>query len=165
MSPKPQRFTIGYIKRANGFNGALQLKLQKEVVLKRHDFIFISIDGHHIPFRIDDIKGSSNEPIIKLSFIENVEQVKYIIGSEVLTDKKSDKVQDSYAIIGYDLYDSQIGKIGRINDVLKMPGQWMLLVDYHGDEKMIPFIESWIEGIFPEYKEVAMALPIGILDL
>lgn len=165
MSPKPQRFTIGYIKRANGFNGALQLKLQKEVVLNKHDFIFISIDGHQIPYRIEEVKGASYEPIVLLSFIENVEQVKPLIGSEILTEKKISDTQDSYAIINYDLYDSKIGKIGKITDVLKMPGQWMLLVDYHGEEKMIPFIEDWIEGIFPEYQEVAMALPDGILDL
>lgn len=165
MSQKEQLLCIGYVKRTSGFQGMVQISLQKEVVLKKRDFFFLSINGHKIPYQILDLKGNPSEPLVVLSFIENVDQAKEILGSEVWIESNQQFVPEEYAIIGYTLVDRTLGTIGPVIDCIKMPSQLMLIVDYQNEMKMIPFVEDWIDGIFPEYKELAMNLPNGILDL
>jgi len=165
MSQKEQLLCIGYVKRTSGFKGMVQIALQKEVVLKKRDFFFLSINGHQIPFQILDLKGSPSEPLLMLSFVEDVDQAKEILGSEIWIESNEQFVPEEYAIIGYTLVDRSIGTIGLVTDCIKMPSQLMLMVDHHNEMKMIPFVEDWIDGIFPEYKELAMNLPEGILDL
>lgn len=166
MINKDSLISIGYISRPHSYKGETQLRLERKIVsLQRDDFVFIKIDGQFIPFKVENVKGKQDEPVLKLQFVDTFEYAEEISGSEVYTDQEVLPQESELNFIGFELIDKKLGTIGKVLDVQEMPQQLMLTVNYNGDEKYIPLVEAFIDYISEENKEIWLQLPDGLLDL
>jgi len=166
MINKDSLISIGYISRPHSYKGEIQLKLERKIVsLQRDDFVFIKIDGQYIPYKIENLKGKSDEPVIKLQFVDTYERAQEIGGSEVFTDQDVLPEESEITLIGFELIDKELGTIGTVLDVQEMPQQLMLTVKYNGEEKYIPLVDAFVDYISEENKEIWLQLPQGLLDL
>jgi len=166
MIIKDSLICIGYISRPHSYKGEIQLTLERKIVsLKRDDFLFIKLQGQYIPYKIENLKGKSEEPVLKLQFVDTYEQAQEIAASEVYTDSEVLPEESELSFIGFELIDKHIGTIGKVEDVQELPQQIMLLVDYNGDIKYIPLAEDFIDHISQENKEIWVSLPSGILEI
>ncbi|MDA8930630.1 hypothetical protein N9811_07465 [Bacteroidia bacterium] len=165
MINKDSLISIGYISRPHSYKGEVQLRLERKIVsLKRDDFVFIKLDGQYIPFRVDNLKGKPDEPVIKFRFVDTYEYAQEISGSELFTDQEVLPLESELTFIGFELIDKKLGTIGKVLDVQEMPQQLMLTVEYNGEEKYIPLVEDFIDYISEENKEIWLQLPEGLLD-
>lgn len=166
MINKDSLISIGYISRPHSYKGELQLRLERKIVsLTRDDFVFIKIDGQYIPFKVENVKGKQDEPVLKLQFVDTFEYAEELSGSEVYTDQEVLPQESELTFIGFELIDKKLGTIGKVLDVQEMPQQLMLTVKYNGEEKYIPLVDAFIEYISEENKEIWLHLPDGLLDL
>ena len=166
MLNKDSLMYIGYISRPHSFKGEIQLQIDKEVVsLKRNDFLFIQIDGHYIPYRIDGIKGKPQEPVLRLQFVDSYEKAQEIAGHEVYSEGDDQGTIQQPSLIDFEIIDKQLGTIGRVEDTLEMPEQMLLQVTYNEKVCYIPLVDAFIDYISEENKEIWMKLPDGLLEL
>ncbi len=157
---------IGYISRTHSFKGEIQISLDKKIVsLTRGDFVFIKIEGHFIPYKIENLKGKQDEPVLTLEFITDYDTAYTLVGKEIYADIEEQLEDAEITFIGFDLVDKQLSTIGTIKDIMEMPQQIMLVVDYNDKECYIPLAEDFIDYISLETKEIWVDLPQGILDI
>lgn len=166
MLNKDSLMYMGYISRPHSFKGEIQIQLDNEVVsLERNDFIFIRIDGHFIPYRIDGIKGKKQEPVVRLQFIDSYEKAQEVSGNELFIEGDAQNIEETPGLEDFEIIDKKLGTIGRVEEVLEMPQQVLLQVTYNEKVCYIPFVEAFIDYISEENKEIWMKLPDGLLDL
>jgi 16S rRNA processing protein RimM len=67
--------------------------------------------------------------------------------------------------IGYTLIDEEIGLVGKIEQILSLPGHFTALIMHDEKEVLIPLHESLIVSINKEKKELVFNLPTGLLNL
>lgn len=166
MINKDSLISIGYISRPHSYKGELQLRLERKIVsLKRDDFVFIQLDGQFIPFKVEHIKGKSDEPVLKLLFVDTYDYAQKLSGNLVFTDQDVLPEESELNFIGFEIIDKKLGTIGIVLDVQEMPQQLMLTVLFRGEEKYIPLVDPFIDYISEENKEIWLHLPDGLLDL
>jgi 16S rRNA processing protein RimM len=74
--------------------------------------------------------------------------------------------QHPYALLeNYTATDTMQGDIGKIQQVLEMPGQMMAVLEHHGREVMIPLNEAFVIKIDRKKKTVLFEIPEGLMDL
>jgi 16S rRNA processing protein RimM len=166
MLSKENLVNVGYISRTHSFKGEIQITINKKIVpLKRGDFVFIRLEGQYIPYKIEATKGQVEEPVVQLEFIDNYDDAKALIGKEVFADVEAQPEESELSFIGYTLVDKHLGTIGKVKDVMELPQQTMMVVDYNEKECFVPLIEAFVNYIATGTKEIWVTLPQGILDI
>lgn len=166
MLSKENLVNIGYISRTHSFKGEIQFTINKKIVpLKRGDFLFIRLEGQFIPYKIVAIKGKDDEPIVGLEFIANYDDALELVGKEVFADVETFDEESELSLIGFELIDKHLSTIGKVKDVMELPQQTMLLVDYNDKECYVPLVDAFVDYIATDTKEIWVTLPTGILDL
>ncbi len=156
---------IGFIKRTHGVKGELQIELENEVALDQGDFLFVNIHGQFIPYPINSIKSGSGYLILSFEFVKDMEMASTLIGRELYITKGDQQSTEVHSLIGYALIDDKLERIGSLKQMLQFPQQEMMVVEYNGKERMIPFVEAIVKAVSHENKEIYCNLPIGLLDL
>jgi 16S rRNA processing protein RimM len=165
--------SIGRISKTHGVDGALKLKIKDRYF---DDFaeakaLFVQIGGKDIPFFIEEFRGGM-DPIVKFEDLDNREEAQKLAGKEVFL-RESDLLSETSSTVvnqyeryqGYLLIDQALGKIGPINEVMEMPGQYMAALEYKSREVLIPLNTAFILEVDHQKKTLQMDLPEGLLEL
>jgi 16S rRNA processing protein RimM len=162
---------IGTILKPTGVDGELKVDLddhfEKEFFRSKH--FFILLNGDYVPFFVQYVKDS-NHLLVKFEDIVNPEQGSqlslkdlYLREHEILS-KSYKGQQQKTGYVGYTVVvDDKV--IGTISDILLYPHQVMAQFSYHGEEKIIPLVDDWIQEVNKEKLEINMVLPEGLLDI
>ena len=54
--------------------------------------------------------------------------------------------------------------LGPVTDVINLPGQDVLAVDYNGKEVLIPFVKAIVPDVDVKGQKIGVVLPDGLLD-
>ena len=166
MLDKDRLISFGYVSRPHGYKGDVHITLERTIVpLKRDDFVFVQLQGQFIPYKLLNVKGKSEAPVVQLEFIDTYEKAQDMVGSSVFKNQELLSEDSELSFIGYELIDSKKGTIGQVLDVQELPQQLMLTVSYQGEEKYIPLVDDFIDYISEENQEIWLHLPEGLLDL
>ena len=165
MLSKENLVCVGYISRPHSFKGEIQFSLHKEIALLQGDFVFIKLEGQFIPYKILNVKGKKDNPIIKLEFVDTYEYAQELGSNEIYADIEEQPEESELSFIGFEVIDKELGTIGIVQDVQNLPQQLMLIVPYNGKDSYIPLVEDFIDYISADKKEIWLTLPQGLLDL
>ena len=164
---------IGYIRKGHGFSGHAKVVLYDgyENVLDDQSFVFVEIEGYHVPFLIEE-RQSTKELLLKFEFIDSVEELKkfqgsqlYLLQKDVVTRQDDSNVQTDKTLVGLTIIDAQLGALGKIERVDSYPQQEMAIVVKDEKEILIPLHEELIEEINESEGWIKMNLPSGLLDI
>ena len=160
----------GFIKKSFGAEGAMKIAIDPIFTsdFPNCKYIFIDIEGSRVPFFVT--KRNLDKYIISLEFVDSPEEANKLSNNKVFlercmlsTSNIHKEISDEDLLIDFNLIDiTNDNEIGRILRVEKFPQQMMLIVDYSGDEIMIPLAVDWIANIDQENKTIEMNLPEGI---
>jgi 16S rRNA processing protein RimM len=168
----PPLINIGYIKKTFGYKGDVCVNLKDDVMdsLGKCEFVFINIDGYHIPYHLEGIDEKS-DVILKLEGINTIDEAQYIVGSNVFVEESifsKDDLEKLYlitdSIIGYKLMSDNLD-IGIINKVDQLPTQLLAHVKNAEKTYLIPIVEEFLQKIDFQRKIIYLNLPEGILNL
>lgn len=163
---------IGKIVATHGLKGGVILAhiLGENNWLKENTVLFLELQkDSRIPFFVVQSKGlQDEEAILQLDEVVNVEAAKQLIGKQVYvaeatlpeTDKSSPLLW-----IGFQIVDSELGTIGKVEDVFQTGHQWIARVNYQGKEVLLPMVKPMIIEISIRNKFIRMRLPEGILEI
>lgn len=171
--------SIGFTKKEHRLKGELKLLVKDEYLedLLKTPVIFLSIKGRHLPYFVEEAI-LENELIIKLEDVDSKEAAHLLSSKEIFLQaanilKKEEKeleleVQSILVfghLVDFTLVDTELGELGKIEEVIEFPQQEMAVISYQEKEVFIPLHESLIEKTDEKKQYIYMNLPEGILDV
>lgn len=164
----------GTISKINKKTGELTIIFGK----KKPDFvldsrvIFLEIDGGLVPFFIAEEGPVSPDYFrVTLEDYDSPESAQRFIGCKVYvpSEKNGQPVgmddMDLEALVGFEVFDENHGRLGEVAAVMESPEQVLLQVFRDGNEILIPFTEAFLQGLDMENKSISLDLPDGLVDI
>ena len=170
---------IAQVLKSNGTDGELVMGFREiapeDINLKEP--VFIYFDGLPVPFYIESFaKRGNTKALVRLTDICSMEDVEEIAGKPVYIEADNlpemSLEEDGYAaLVGWmvltpenaDDMDSDLYEVGEITDFIDIPNNPCIEVETENGAIMIPLHEDLILSLDPEYQEIIMQIPAGLI--
>jgi 16S rRNA processing protein RimM len=180
---------IAQVLKSNGTDGELVLSFRTIAPedINLEEPVFIVFDGLPVPFYIESFtKRGNSKALIRLTGIKSMEDVDEIAGKAVyileedapelsieedgfaalvgwmlLTPEAPDQIGDDNPV--GDVMSSNFYEVGEITDFIDIPNNPCIEVETENGAVMLPLHEDLILSIDPEYQEIIMRIPEGLL--
>ena len=170
---------IAQVLKSNGTDGELVMGFREIAPedINLNEPVFIFFDGLPVPFFIESFtKRGNTKALVRLTDICSMEDVEEIAGKAVYIEEDNlpemSLEEDGYAaLIGWMVLtpedasdmDSDLYEIGEITDFIDIPNNPCIEVETENGAVMIPLHEDLILSLDPEYQEIIMQIPAGLL--
>ena len=173
---------VAQVLKSNGTDGELVLGFREIAPEDIHlqEPVFIIFDGLPVPFYIESFtKRGNTKALVRLTDIRSMEDVEEIAGKAVYVE--DDQIpemsleEDGFAaLVGWTLLtpeipdqvgdDMEVIEVGEITDFIDIPNNPCIEVETENGAVMIPLHEDLILSVDPEYQEIIMQIPAGLLS-
>ncbi len=173
---------VAQVLKSNGTDGELVMGFREIAPedINLNEPVFIVFDGLPVPFYIESFaKRGNSKALVRLTDINSMEDVEEIAGKAVYIEEDNlpemSLEEDGYAaLIGWMLLTPSDGaeeiddetefiEVGEISDFIDIPNNPCLEVETENGAVMIPLHENLILSVDPEYQELVMQIPAGLL--
>ena len=175
---------IAQVLKSNGTDGELVMSFRTIAPedINLEEPVFIVFDGLPVPFFIESFtKRGNSKALVRLTGINCQEDVDEISGKAVyIEDSEAPELsleEDGFAaLVGWMLLtpgipdqveDDEEGgdlyEIGEITDFIDIPQNPCIEVKTENGSVMIPLHEDLILSVDPEYQEIIMQIPEGLI--
>ena len=167
---------VAQVLKSNGTDGELVMSFRdiapEDINLKEP--VFIVFDGLPVPFFIESFtKRGNTKALVRLTDICSMEDVEEITGKAVYIEEdqlpEMSLEDDGYAaLVGWMLLtpaedEEALIEVGEITDFLDIPKNPCIEVETENGAVMIPLHEDLILSVDPEYQEIIMQIPAGLI--
>ena len=147
--------------------------------------VFIVFDGLPVPFYIESFtKRGNSKALVRLTDISSMEDVEEIAGKAVYIEESQlpemSIEEDGYAaLVGWMLLtpaedfqteleemseeEPALIEVGEITDFIDIPNNPCIEVETENGAVLIPLHEDLILSVDPEYQEIIMQIPAGLV--
>lgn len=163
---------IGILKRAHGYKGHAKISIDDLYVddLAEQKFIFIEVDGYHVPFKIVELK-ELRDLVIKFEGLDTPEDLNRYHNRDLYLLKKDlthaadliDEHDKMLSLAGLQLIDQNLGPLGTIDRIEEYPQQLMAILNIEDREVLIPLHPDLIIDLNIPDNKVIMLLPEGLV--
>ena len=173
---------VAQVLKSNGTDGELVLGFREIAPedINLQEPVFIIFDGLPVPFYIESFtKRGNTKALVRLTDIRSMEDVEEIAGKAVYVE--DDQIpemsleEDGFAaLVGWTLLtpeipdqvgdDMEVIEVGEITDFIDIPNNPCIEVETENGAVMIPLHEDFILSVDPEYQEIIMQIPAGLLS-
>jgi 16S rRNA processing protein RimM len=165
-------FEIGFILKPHGLKGAVNIHLDVDdpEKYKRMESVIIKIGDNLVPFFISNLQVTGNKGILQLQDINTIEEADnlkscaLLLPLELLPELENDQFY-YHEVIGYQIIDHNLGKLGVIEDVYTGGIQDLISMKYKGKEILIPVNDDIVGNADHKQKIVFVQLPVGLLEI
>lgn len=183
---------IAQVLKSNGTDGELVMGFREIAPedINLNEPVFIVFDGLPVPFFIESFtKRGNSKALVRLTDICSMEDAEEITGKAIYIEESNlpelSLEEDGYAaLIGWTLLmpeiPDQVGEdmeedtslpaltgnlyeVGEITDFIDIPNNPCIEVETESGAVMIPLHEDLILSVDPEYQEIIMQIPAGLL--
>lgn len=162
---------IGEIYREHGLKGLCKVYIysQSDDALEiGQTYLLESVQGQTQKAVIETLSSSQKFFLIQFDCFHGADQVVPWRKAKIKVDqkllKRSDNEVFEYEWIGLTLVDSTQKILGLIKRIERNPLP-QFVVESHGREILIPWVEAWILSVDQNKKTLIMDLPEGLIDL
>ena len=183
---------IAQVLKSNGTDGELVMSFRNIAPedINLEEPVFIVFDGLPVPFYIETFtKRGNSKALVRITGVYNQEDVEEIAGKAVYIEEGEEAElsleEDGYAaLVGWMLLtpsfttndtstvqswneaspeDIELMEVGEITDFIDIPNNPCIEVETENGAVMIPLHEDLILSVDPEYQEIIMQIPEGLL--
>ena len=167
---------IAQVLKSNGTDGELVMGFREIAPedINVQEPVFIVFDGLPVPFYIESFsKRGNTKALVRLTGIFSMEDVEEITGKAVYIEEgqlpEMSLEDDGYAaLVGWMLLtpaedEEALIEVGEITDFLDIPNNPCIEVETENGAVMIPLHEDLILSVDPEYQEIIMQIPAGLI--
>lgn len=161
---------LGVIQRKQGLQGAVVARLYQEVPrLDTLKSLFVQINHTLVPYGIEQFSLQHDRVIIKLQGIDDATAAHDLKGCTIFVPQELlPELFDSPAqftqLIGYQVVDVKEGQLGMLQDIYQPAQQYLLAVDYDGQELLIPYHEDIVTDVDHSRQSIEVQLPKGFIE-
>lgn len=172
---------IAQVLKSNGTDGELVMGFREIAPedINLNEPVFIVFDGLPVPFFIESFtKRGNSKALVRLTDICSMEDAEEVTGKAIYIEESNlpelSLEEDGYAaLIGWTLLspvegsedseEMEVEEIGEITDFIDIPNNPCIEVETESGAVMIPLHEDLILSVDPEYQEIIMQIPAGLL--
>ena len=169
---------VAQVLKSNGTDGELVMGFREIAPedINLQEPVFIIFDGLPVPFYIESFtKRGNTKALVHLTDITSMEDVEEITGKAVYIEAdqlpEMSLEEDGFAaLIGWTLLtpdqseeEEALIEVGEITDFLDIPNNPCIEVETENGAVMIPLHEDLILSVDPEYQEIIMQIPAGLI--
>ena len=172
---------VAQVLKSNGTDGELVMGFRDIAPedINLEEPVFIIFDGLPVPFFIESFtKRGNTKALVRLTDIASLEDVEEIAGKAVyIEDDQIPEMsieEDGFAaLVGWTLLtpaedldeddEPALIEVGEITDFLDIPKNPCIEVETENGAVMIPLHEDLILSVDPEYQEIIMQIPAGLI--
>ena len=174
---------VAQVLKSNGTDGELVLGFREIAPedINLQEPVFIIFDGLPVPFYIESLtKRGNSKALVRLTDICSMEDVEEIAGKAVYIEEDQlpeMSIEDDgfAALVGWTLLapassitpeetdEDELYEVGEITDFLDIPNNPCIEVETENGAVMIPLHEDLILSVDPEYQEIIMQIPAGLI--
>lgn len=166
---------VGKVHKAHGIRGWLKVEFSYPLLFSEDappNAFFIGKGKRTLPYLIEEVNlNAEGHVLIKFEEVDGRNEANAIQNKDLFM--QADLVEEFFdlneysldALVGFQLFDQDEQAIGQISDVIEMPHQDLLEVQYQEREILIPLIEEHILHIDQKKKTIQVQIADGLLDL
>ena len=174
---------VAQVLKSNGTDGELVMSFREIAPedINLQEPVFIIFDGLPVPFYIESFaKRGNSKALVRLTDICSMEDVEEIAGKAVYIEEDQlpeMSIEDDgfAALVGWTLLapassitpdetdEDELYEVGEITDFLDIPNNPCIEVETENGAVMIPLHEDLILSVDPEYQEIIMQVPAGLI--
>lgn len=135
------------------------------------DNVFIEINGMLIPFFIEEISPGEKSAVLKLEYIDSINEAAKLCGYKVfIHNKLYNKIKGSETFspseyINYSFIDLVTGTKGTVKEYLESESNPLLIIESSEKEFLVPLNPEIIVRIDKKGRKLEARLPEGLIDL
>lgn len=185
---------VGYITKSKGLKGILKCSFEVFFFdflddIDELPYLYIDKGGQILPYFLAYIDTNSNTPIIKFEEINTRSEAEALHHSKLYFDAErlrdyQNPVEGFDALLGYTILSVPAMKtteeeaaaapnlsplsptpIGKIEEIIYLPGHELAQIIYQGKDVLIPISEELIININEKEKTLTLFLADGLLEL
>ena len=156
---------IGKVIKPHGYSGSIKISLNTNYKIKKTNFFFINIDNELIPYFIEKLSITNKYCITKLEDVDTEEHAIDLKGKEIYIFKNLIKEKLSNHIIGFNVYDNEIGEIGTVIFINESSKQTLIEVKYQNKNIFIPYNPKFIKKINIEKQTILVRIDRDLLEI
>ena len=167
---------IAQVLKSNGTDGELVMGFREIAPedINLQEPVFIIFDGLPVPFYIESFsKRGNTKALVRLTGICSMEDVEEITGKAVYIEEdqlpEMSLEEDGFAaLVGWTLLtpaeeEEALMEVGEITDFMDIPKNPCIEVETENGAVIIPLHEDLILSVDPEYQEIIMQIPAGLI--
>ena len=177
---------VAQVLKSNGTDGELVMGFREIAPedINLNEPVFIVFDGLPVPFYIESFtKRGNTKALVRLTDIRSMEDVEEIAGKAVYIEEDNlpemSLEEDGYAaLVGWMVLtpsenfpgsseetedEPSLYEVGEITDFFDIPNNPCIEVETENGAIMIPLHEDLILSVDPEYQEIIMQIPAGLV--
>jgi len=167
-------FYIGTIVQKFSFKGELLIKLDSDdpEMYEELESVFVALGNNLVPFFIERSSlHKSNLLRVKFEEVDTEADAEALLKHKLYLPlaalpKLSGNKFYYHEVIGFEVEDTQFGKVGKITGVNDTTTQALFEIeDEQGNEILIPIIDSFIEKVDRAKQKIIVNTPEGLIDL
>ncbi len=155
---------VGRITKTHGYAGKLRIDVEDSFDIDLKEPLFLMFHQKPVPFFVTE-KSNTNPFIVSFADVNTVEEAQDFQGRDVFLPSQQLKIEEENSLIGFEIIDVNLGKIGLVEDIVSHKTQDLILTSHKKRECLIPFVDDFIEIIDEENGIITLNLPDGLLDL
>ena len=148
---KKKLISIGVFTKPHALKGDLKVFLYNErsQTLVKGINIWIKTKNDFISFKLDNIKGTYKNMILKLSNVDTRSSSEELINKEIFVsrdDFPEIEEDDFYLndIIGFDVTDEKNNSLGSLIDILDLNGNQVIVIKFKNKEILVPNVNEYV---------------------
>ena len=169
---KQDCFLFGTIFKLHGYKGDLNIYNDNDIplVFSDVDFFYIEENNELIPYFTESIRTKMKKILlVKFEDVDSEEQAVKILKRKVyLPNKFLPNIEDinpDKLIVGFDVIDNTLGKIGKVDFVNDKTSQKLIIVKDGEKEFFIPFHDNFVLNIDLTKKILEVNIPQELIDI
>lgn len=173
MIKKEEVYKIGIFNKPHGVKGEISFTFTDDIFDRVDcDYLVCLLDGIFVPFFIEEYRfRSDTTALVKLEDIDTAEKARMFTNVDVyfpvkyVDDAETDNHLSWDFFVGFRVKDTRHGDLGLITEVDDSTVNTLFVIDYHGEELLVPAQEYFIVKMDNKKKLMTVELPEGLLNI
>ena len=170
---KEECFFVGKIVKKFSFKGEVLVKLDTDdpEQFTQMESVFVEQHKSLIPFFIENLSLHKSSLLrIKFEEVETESDADALMGAHLylpldFLPELSGNQFYYHEIIGFEILDTNFGKVGSVVSVNDSTAQHLFVIDREGTEILIPINDDIIQEVDRDSKTIKVTAPEGLIDL
>lgn len=166
-------FYLGYVKKTNGVQGALELNLDVDdpTKYKKKESILFMINNNLTPFFIEQFSIRPKTVVVKFKGLQSANEAELLVGTSLympLTELPPLKGKNKFyyhEVIGFTAVDVNLGNIGIVKDIVDLTAQPVIQIMSQEKEILVPLIDEFLIEVNMSTKELILNTPEGLVHM
>ena len=172
MIQESEVFRVGKFIKPHGLKGEITAVFETDIFSGADiDYLVCNIEGIFVPFFIENVRSKNGlNAIITLEDIDSEKKAQRFSGldaylsRELMSDRQEDNLYSWNYFIGFEVFDVNYGRLGRIEEVDDNTINTLFIVRDGENEHLIPAVEEFIESIDSALNILTLKTPEGLIE-